>query len=584
MAVGGFSAYGIAASYVQINNSNLDHFVNGFEVQSSLIPESAIDYNEMYDIIQRMEQLVGRFNTPRNLAGNNWPLVPLQVNFDYTKIPNHLKFYNKSFFNNTQLLNEFDPLDPHSPYNDYDIMFFGGDTAHVSLYTGLYVAGEAFRYAVAKREGDIAEITASLVRLRDLVDAYEILSEVGGNDTWPRYAVPITDLAKEKFPGYGFEATKDRNIVEYRGYNWSCVNHKSRDVTIGQMFAMSMIYNLVDDPDIRSRTGVIIDRTVSYLYESNWRIFDIDGQQHTTASELMSGRPSPSSLFVLTYLKMAERVNPDKWRPIYHHYAYDRGLAKALGKSDRAGFGYPSSNVGGAYYPLNFLYNSAPTLIWLEEDLDLKQIYRENLLDPAQNFVKFHRNGMFDVTYLLSHSYPYFDEMTKKPFLVEGYINDEDMVWGQVRDKINDPLEFVKSDIRDCVWRAVSRGYPHRNYYNDIFSFGDYVANPHQTPIDNNPSYYPEVAYWEGEGTDLMGALEDMLEGKTLGPAQKTLTSNSMPYDLRERQDCIWQRKSYGIEDLSNARTSQVGWSQLVPDILYVYWVARYLEIIPKSS
>ncbi len=581
MVVGGFTVYGLVSLYFQTSNQNLNHFVDGFDVYSSLTRNEDINFDFMRRRVEDSEEIIGLYHIPRNLTGNNWPLVPLRVNFDYTKIDKSLPFFNKSFFNNTQLLSAFDPTDVNSPYNNLSIMTYGGDTAHVALYTGVYVAGEAFRYAVAKRESNKVEIEASLKRLRDLVDAYEILSEVAGNHTWPRYAVPITDTAKALFPGYGFEATPDRDIVEYRGYNWSLINHKSRDVTCGQLFAMSMIHNLVDDPDLKRRTGRIIDRTVHYFYESNWRIFDVDGTQHTTASELMNARPSPSSLFPLSFLKMAAIVNPVRWQSIYLHYAYDRGFAKALGKSDRAGVGFPASNVFGAYYSMNFIYNDVLTLIWLEEDPVLKQIYLNNLLDEAQNFCKFHRNAMFDITYLLCHSTPDFDDLTNIPTLDKNDINNDDQVWSRVRDKIDDPYEFVVADIKDCIWRSINRKYPYRNYYVDVLNFGDEDANPHQTPIPNVP--YPNIGYWGGEeGTDWLDALEDIIEGKSPTEKPRNLLNNSMPVDLRKSEDMMWQRKSYGIENVNYISTRHVGWSQIVPDILYVYWVGRYLDIIPK--
>jgi len=577
IAVGGTSFIGFLSLFLYNNNLNVEHFVNGFDVQ--LTPESVIDYDYLYDIVNKSEKLIGLYHIPKNLTGNNWTLPPIGVSFNYELINQNLTFFNSSFFNNSQLLNEFDPLDLNSPYNNKSIMVYGGDTDHVSLYSGVYVAGEAFRYAVAKRENNRDEVEATLERLRDLVLAYEILSEVAGNFTWPRYAVPNTPLAREKFPGYGFTASKDRHIVEYRGFNWSLIGHKSRDVTCGQLFAMSMVYNLVDDPDLKERTGRIIDRTVSYLYDSNWRIFDVTGKQHTTASELMNMRPHPSSLFVLSFLKMAAIVNPDKWQPIYLHYAYDRGFAKNLGKDDRVGLGYPSSNVAGSYYSMNFIYNDVPTLIWLEKDDPvLKQIYLDNLLDSAQNFAKFHRNGMFDAVYLLCHSTPDFDNLSKVPTLLKNDINDDDQIWGKVRDKIADPLEFIKSDIKDCLWRSVNRKYPYRTYYNDVFNF----PNQHQTPIPNVP--YPKVAYWEGTSFDLIGSIEDTFGGKE-SPSERNLLNNSMPVDMRKTESMMWQRKSYGVKNVNYVRGDQrYGWTQLVPDILVVYWLARYLNIIPKSN
>lgn len=573
MAISGAGLYGFATAFFQTNDANADHFSNGFDVISTLIPEDRIDSSYLNTIALNFEKLMDLYHIPRNLTGNNWVYPPASVYFNYSMITGGSDW---KFFNSSHLINNIDIFDLSRDYNDLDIMTYTrNDLDHTSGYAGVYVAAEAFRYAVAKREHNKAEKIASLERLNEMVDAYEILSEVAGNYTWPRYAIPDTPLARKRFTNDYFE--NPEHVVEYRGYNWTLVGHKSRDLTCLHLLAMSMVYNLVDDANIKRRTGNIIDRTVHYLYESNWRVLDVDGVQHTSAADLMGTRYLPSSMFILTFLKMASIVNPTRWQSIYQHYAYDRGFIKALEKEKRAGLGYAGSHVFGAYYALNFPYNNVPTLIWLEQDPQLKQMYIDLLLDPNHNFAKFHRNANFDVIYLLCHSTPNFNDLTEIPELTPSEINEDDQVWGQVRDTIKDPLAFVKWDIKDCLWRYAKKKYPNRNYPIDVINF----PNNHHNPIDGDLSYYPKIGYWQGEGINLEDYLYDLIEGRTPSGRPTYLLNNSMPVDMRKGEEIMWQRRSFDIRSVNDQNPSNPGWEQMYAvDFLYIYWVARYLNIL----
>ena len=106
---------------------------------------------------------------------------------------------------------------------------------------------------------------------------------------------------------------------------------------------------------------------------------------------------------VLTFLQMAKMVNPEKWGIIYDHYIYDRGLANNIGRTQRLGVDM-APKVFDGYYGLNFMYNNAPTLILLETDPILRELYIKEWLNYAHDFAKLHRNANFDVVWLLCHT------------------------------------------------------------------------------------------------------------------------------------------------------------------------------------
>ena len=109
-------------------------------------------------------------------------------------------------------------------------MTYSGDRAHTALYEGVYTAGEAFRYAVAKRNHDRDERLAAKARIWKLVKGYELLNEISDKSAFVRYALPDTKKAREMFPGHW--ETEDHEIVKYKGFKWSLSRHLSRDVSI----------------------------------------------------------------------------------------------------------------------------------------------------------------------------------------------------------------------------------------------------------------------------------------------------------------------------------------------------------------
>jgi len=160
--------------------------------------------------------------------------------------------------------------------------------------------------------------------------------------------------------------------------------------------------------------------------------------------------------------------------------------------------------------------------------------------------------------------------------LNESEINEDDQVWGKVRNTIENPIEFVKNDIKDCLWRYSVKKYPNRNYPIDILNF----PNNYHNKIQDAP--YPNAGYWEGQGVNVEDTFYDLIEGRT--PSQKPtyLMNNSMPVDMRKGEEMMWQRRSFDIRSV-NTNPSNPGWEQYnAADFLYVYWIARYLGIISR--
>ncbi|MGV9200658.1 MAG: hypothetical protein ACOC4M_17760, partial [Promethearchaeia archaeon] len=166
--------YGWFITTLMNSKEEFDLFFNGFDVESSLIDEEYIDVEFLDNRSQQYEELIGRYHIPFNMTGEGWDYYPpISVTWDYSTVDPDATFYN-----NSQLLATFDPLNESSPYNNKSLMTYTGDRAHTALYEGVYCAGEAFRYAWAKRNNNEGNMTAAKERIWKVVKAYDLLSNV----------------------------------------------------------------------------------------------------------------------------------------------------------------------------------------------------------------------------------------------------------------------------------------------------------------------------------------------------------------------------------------------------------------------
>ena len=581
----GAGVYGFMMTLLGNMKNEFDHFFNGFDVESRLFAEADINYTFLEQRANEIEQLIDMYHMPYNMTGEGWDYyAPVAASWNYNS--------STMFWNNTQLLETFDPLDALSPYNNESIHTYSGDRAHTALYEGVYCMGEAFRYAVAKRNGDTGNMTAAEDKIYRIVKAYELLSYISNSSAFVRYAIPNTTLAYEKFPGHWnpapyngttYNSNNDHYIVEYRGYTWSLSRHLSRDVSIGIMLGLSMSYALCDNATIREIAGRIIDRTVQYFYDCNWRIVDTDGVTHTSG-DFIGARPLIEGGSILTFLQMGKMVNPEKWGPVYAHYAYDRGLAFNIGRTMRFGFDLATKIFSG-YYGCNFLFNNAPTLLFLETDPVLREIYTRNWLNVLHDFTKLHRNANFDVVYLLCHAVVDRDNLHLAP--TDIVLQDYDMeIWKTAN--IAKPTDkayvenFMVRDIKDALMRYALVKYPNRDYY--------YATNPGTYPnvhqqLTVNGVTLPLTVYsnWTpvaSPAQDLMNSVMGLIGEDFENPG---LYTNSLPADMREAEDIMWQRNSFarGTTESLRSLSSPPGRYQapMGPEYLSVYWIAKYLEL-----
>ncbi len=168
-----------------------------------------------------------------------------------------------------------------------------GDSA---LWTGAYLAAEAFRYKVTQSPDALSNAQKAIAGLKGLAD-------VTGTNLLARCEVqPDSPYAQ----GIMSEETSN-GIHQTPGWIW--VGNTSRDQFIGVIFGLGAAYDVIDDAPTKASIADLITRLTSFLTGNNWNIVMPDGTVTTT----FLIRPDE----LLAVLEVAKHVNSSKFSTYY---------------------------------------------------------------------------------------------------------------------------------------------------------------------------------------------------------------------------------------------------------------------------
>jgi hypothetical protein len=191
--------------------------------------------------------------------------------------------------------------DPAAPnYSEIVNYARAGDSA---IWTGHYLAAEAFRYQVTRSPDALDNVWRALRGIRSLID-------ITGTDVLARCLVPADSpyaaAIQQDEGGHGIYFT----TFEGQTYFW--IGNTSRDQYSGVMFGLSVAYDLVDDPAARDFIRHDVTRILNYLLRHGWNVVMPDGSVSTTFLH----RPDQR----LSFLQVARRINPSRFALIYAIY------------------------------------------------------------------------------------------------------------------------------------------------------------------------------------------------------------------------------------------------------------------------
>ena len=181
-----------------------------------------------------------------------------------------------------------------------------GDSA---LWTGHYLAAEAYRYAVTGSADALANVNNAIQGIKMLLD-------VTGNDALARCALPANS------PFAASIASQEASNGIYQGtdfgapYIW--VGNTSRDEYIGVFFGIEATYELITDQSVRNWCSYLATRMLDYLGRNLWNVVLPDGTITTTflirpdqqLALLLVGKSMNGAGFLSTYSDMSNIISP----------------------------------------------------------------------------------------------------------------------------------------------------------------------------------------------------------------------------------------------------------------------------------
>ncbi len=225
-----------------------------------------------------------------------------------------------------------------------------GIAASDNLWTGMYLGSQVFRYLVTG--SDDAKQNAY-----EAFEAMERLHEINN----------IRGLFGRTFERSGYhEFRKEyRSYVEnywYEGYNntvswqhadnpeWDWQATASSDQTVGQMFAMMLVAEYIDDEAWKQRAVKIIDDLMGYIVENNFTLVDVDGKpslwgrwnpEYVNRFQTMIGDRKVYSSNLIAFLQAAYRftgkeIYKEKAAELINNHGYLENLARPFNEIGKA--------------------------------------------------------------------------------------------------------------------------------------------------------------------------------------------------------------------------------------------------------
>jgi uncharacterized protein (TIGR03437 family) len=243
-----------------------------------------------------------------------------------------------------------------------------GDSA---IWTGHYLAAEAFRYAVTRSPEALA---AARVALRGI---HSLVAVTGENHLLARCVLrPDSPFATDP-------RNEEKHHGEYRGtfngteYIW--MGNTSRDQYMGACFGLSVAYEHL--PEDRSLIREIATPLIDRLLEKNWSVVMPDG----STSTVFWLRPDQQ----LAILQIGRQINPERFRGPYESL---RSSARAIGTP----IALEGFDEHGSYFKFNLDAIALYSLLRLEEESPRRGDYIA-LYRSFRSIVADHGNAFFNV-------------------------------------------------------------------------------------------------------------------------------------------------------------------------------------------
>lgn len=257
------------------------------------------------------------------------------------------------------------------------------DLQDSTIWTGTYLAAEAFRYAETG-DPEAKENAARAVRTLNF-----FLKVTGRPGFIARFAGPLTEPYKVylggscsdqgKHPCYSFTGPDGQPSFWLGG--------TSRDQYTGWFFGMGIAYRLIDDPELRTLIRADVKEVIDALRSWDYKIRGPEG------------KPTPAAPEVLPIMQLSwHLVAADVLQDPEYCELYEERVKKVLPLAlvDN----YSGLNKYMQYYGFNLDFLNNYNLILLEPNAERKKAYLDAFRDGAYRFVEGTGNSFYDFIYM----------------------------------------------------------------------------------------------------------------------------------------------------------------------------------------
>ncbi len=241
-----------------------------------------------------------------------------------------------------------------------------GDSA---IWTGHYLAAEAFRYKVTRAADALANITKAVAGIQALTD-------VTGTDLLAR-----CQFSANSPYAAGIQSEESHNGIHngaQPGTLW--VGNTSRDQYSGVFFGLAVAYDMLDAGPLKDSIAALASRHIDFLLKHLWTVTMPDGSISTT----FIIRPDQ----MLTILQIGAHMNPAKYASEY------ASQSSSLSSAVLPPVAIETLN-DDSYFKFNLDFISLYNLLRLETG-SRKSAY-QLAYDVIRNHTANHQNAFFDV-------------------------------------------------------------------------------------------------------------------------------------------------------------------------------------------
>lgn len=274
-------------------------------------------------------------------------------------------------------------LDPHDASPTSGVLQNYARAGDSAIWTGHYLAAEAFRYNVTASSAALANLQRTLEGLRSLVDitGTGLLARCLFPEGWEFAAAAVREECR-----HGIR----RGTLNGEKYLW--VGNTSRDQYSGVFFGLGAAYDLVDNEAFRSPIRALVTQLLEFLLKHLWTVVMPEGDALTecpgrSISTTFVGRPEQQ----LNFLQIGRHVNPDrfageykKFRTFFAAFAFSQLPLEAL-------------DTHGSYFKFNLAAINLYNLVRLEEARSRSLRHYRRAYGILRNAVRSHGNAHFNM-------------------------------------------------------------------------------------------------------------------------------------------------------------------------------------------